>query len=166
MISNLAGNGCSDVTSSLEAKGHSSEESNIITDVQEPKVKETISNKKDKNSFDNELPDLSASTRKRRQSPHSSPEIIDPIDRETKGGSDTPIARKQRSRSKIDNSTLRTFVLSRLSQYASKDGRYNGIIRILADAGFLQSCYLLIKGKPGNMSPGSTKETLDGLTYK
>jgi hypothetical protein len=84
----------------------------------------------------------------------------------TKEGSDNPSARKQRFRSKVDNPTLRTFVVAQLTQYISKDGKYNGIIRILADAGFLQYCYLLIKGKPGNMSFGSTKETFDGLTYE
>lgn len=58
------------------------------------------------------------------------------------------------------------FVKSQLGLYTHKDGRYNGIVRILADAGFLQYCYMLIKGKPGNMSKGATKETLDGISYE
>jgi RNA-directed DNA polymerase len=45
------------------------------------------------------------------------------------------------------------------------DGKYNGIIRILADPAYLQFCYMLIKSKPGNMSRGLTKETLDGISY-
>jgi group II intron reverse transcriptase/maturase len=56
--------------------------------------------------------------------------------------------------------------MSRLEQYKNSEGKYNAIVRILADAGFLQFCYMLIKGKPGNMSKGITKETLDGITYK
>lgn len=58
------------------------------------------------------------------------------------------------------------FVISQLEQYKNIDGKYNAIIRILADAGFLQFCYMLIKGKQGNMSRGVTKETLDGITYE
>lgn len=57
-------------------------------------------------------------------------------------------------------------VSSKLSQFRRRDNKYNGIVRILADPGFLQYCYMLIKGKPGNMSKGTTKETLDGLTYE
>lgn len=53
-----------------------------------------------------------------------------------------------------------------MNSYETKDNKYNGIINILSDIGFLQYCYLLIKGKPGNMSKGSTKETLDGLTFE
>jgi hypothetical protein len=58
------------------------------------------------------------------------------------------------------------FVLSQLEKYKNTEGKYNGIVRILADPGFLQFCYMLIKGKPGNMSPGTTMETLDGLSYE
>jgi hypothetical protein len=58
------------------------------------------------------------------------------------------------------------FVTSQLERYKDNDGKYNAIIRILADAGFLQFCYMLIKGKPGNMSKGITKETLDGISYE
>ena len=58
------------------------------------------------------------------------------------------------------------FVLSELGQYKDRNGKYNGIVRILANAEFLQYCYMLIKGKLGNMSPGIRKETLDGLTYE
>jgi hypothetical protein len=58
------------------------------------------------------------------------------------------------------------FVMSRLEQYKDENNKYNGIIRILADPGFLQFCYMLIKGKPGNMSAGITRETLDGISYE
>lgn len=43
MISNLKANSrCSDTASSLETEGHSSEESNKVTCVQEPKPEKTI----------------------------------------------------------------------------------------------------------------------------
>lgn len=54
----------------------------------------------------------------------------------------------------VNNQSLRMFVLSKLDQYKDRDGKFNGIIRILGDPGFLQYCYMLIKGKPGNMSAG------------
>jgi hypothetical protein len=52
-----------------------------------------------------------------------------------------------------------------LDLYKDKDGKYNGIIRILSDPAFLQFCYLLIKGNPGNMSKRLIKETLDGIDH-
>jgi hypothetical protein len=48
----------------------------------------------------------------------------------------------------------------------SKSGKYNGIINILANPLFLQACYLEIKSKPGNMSVGTNKETLDGINLE
>lgn len=134
------------------------------THVQEPKTEKTISLKTDKKDDINELSDLSAT--KRRRKPHSSSDPKEPISCVMKGGSESPPTRKQGSRSKMNSPTLRTFVETQLDQNQSKDGRYNGIVRILANVGFLQSSYLLIKGKPGNMSGGTTKETLDGLTYE
>lgn len=110
--------------------------------------------------------DLSASTRKRRRNPHSSQDGNNPNLSVTKGGSVKTPTEKRGSRSMVNNQTLRMFVSSRLDTYKGKDDKYNGIIRILADAGFLQYCYMLIKGKPGNMSKGVTNETLDGLSYE
>jgi retron-type reverse transcriptase len=43
------------------------------------------------------------------------------------------------------------------------DGRYNGLIQIISDVNYLIVCYDLIKGKPGNMIPGLTSETLDRI---
>jgi len=115
--------------------------------------------------------DLSASTSrnsidKRGRSPRSSPDPKDPNSRKTKGGSEKTSVKKQGSRSMVNNQNLRMFVQSRLDIYKNDQDKYNGIIRILADAGFLQFCYMLIKGKPGNMSKGATKETLDGISYE
>ena len=172
MISNLkVSGGCTDSTNSLQADGHSREESNIVTYAQEPKPGETISpNDKtlsEKKDTSRELLDLNASTNKskRGQSPHSSEERKSP-NSQAKGGSAKSSTLKQGSRSMVSNQSLRMLVMSRLEQYRNKDGKYNAIIRILADAGFLQFCYMLIKGKPGNMSRGITKETLDGISYE
>ena len=132
--------------------------------MQEPKSEETISII-DKNDTIKELSDLSASTRKRGRSSRSSTERKI-LTSQTKGNSEKVPSKKQGSRNMVDNQNLRMFVLSRLDQYKDRRGKYNGIIRILADAGFLQYCYMLIKGKPGNMSVNMTKETLDGLSYE
>jgi hypothetical protein len=168
MISNLkATKGCTDLSGSLEADGHSREESNQITHAQEPKSSKTLSNK-DKNDVVGEPLDLSASVHndKRRRSSHSSSERKIPISSETKGNSENAPAQGRGSRSMVNNQNLRTFVQFELGKYITKGGKYNGIIKILSDVGFLQFCYMLIKGKPGNMSHGSTRETLDGLTYE
>jgi hypothetical protein len=58
------------------------------------------------------------------------------------------------------------FVTDLLNNYKSRDDKYNGLIRILADPAFLQACYMMIKGKPGNMTMGITEETLDGISLK
>ena len=160
-----AANGCSDVSGCLKAEGHFGEKNGV----QEPKSDGAKSKNRvhlDENRTERELSDLSASTCKRRRSPHSSRDPKNPKPRKTKGDSERNQTTEQRSRNKISNPNLRMFVLHRLEQYKDKDGKYNGIIRILADAGFLQYCYMLIKGIPGNMSPGTTDETLDGLSYQ
>jgi group II intron reverse transcriptase/maturase len=158
------------VCSNLEAECHSSEESNMndITEVQESKSKKTKWMQIYKNGETRKPLDLSASsTNKRRRSSHSSHYPGDPApDKKTKGNSVNTKAEKQGSRSKVNSQNLRMFVQSKLNLYRNADGKYNGIVRILADAGFLQYCYMLIKGKPGNMSKGTTKETLDGISYK
>ena len=167
MISNLkASKGCPDLTSCLQAEGHSNEESNTVTCAQEPKPDQPISSKMNERKDRTKIPsDPNASTRKRVRNPHSSQEPKIP-NSQAKGGSVKPPALKQGSRSMVSNQSLRMFVMSRLEQYKNSEGKYNAIVRILADAGFLQLCYMLIKGKPGNMSKGITKETLDGITYK
>lgn len=167
-----------DFCGSLETECHSSEESNKITNVQESKSEKSISGvsfashaSQGKNGEVRKPLDPSASTDsdttgKRGRSPRSSPDPKDPNSRKTKGGSEKTPVQKQGSRSMVTNQNLRMFVQSRLDLYKNDHDRYNGIIRILADAGFLQFCYMLIKGKPGNMSKGATKETLDGISYE
>jgi len=42
--------------------------------------------------------------------------------------------------------------------------RYYKIMDIISEPKYLIDCYNLIKGKPGNMTPGLDKQTLDGVT--
>lgn len=167
--------GCSDLNGNLEAKCHSNEESKhkTVTNAQESKSEKAISESTDKKGETREPLEKSASTlinnSKREKSPRSSPDRKNPNSRKTKEGSEKAPVKKQGSRIPVHASQspdIRMFVKSKLDLYTNKDGRYNGIIRILADAGFLQICYMLIKGKPGNMSKGATKETLDGISYE
>jgi hypothetical protein len=51
---------------------------------------------------------------------------------------------------------------SQLEQYIEANGKYNGLVRIMK-AGFLVTCYSLIKSKPGNMTPSHNQETLDRI---
>lgn len=159
--------GCTDLCGNLEARCHSSEESNEnkVTNAQESKSEETISIPKDRKGEVREPLEPSASTCKRGRSPRSSRDRKNPNSRKTKEGSEKNPVLKQRSRIPVNSQNIRMFVESKLELYKSKDDRYNGIVRILADPGFLQYCYMLIKGKPGNMSKGTTKETLDGISY-
>lgn len=148
----------------MQAEGHSKEESNLVTYAQEPKPVKTISSKDGRKDIAKELLDPNASTRKRGRNPHSSqgPKIPNSLAKE--GSVNSPVM-KQRFRSMVSNQSLRMFVTSQLEQYKN-DEKYNAIIRILANVGFLQYCYMLIKGKPGNMSKGITRETIDGITYE
>jgi hypothetical protein len=170
LISNFKANGgSSDPTSCLQAEGHSNEESKIVTCAQEPKPNKTISfddnTSSERKDTTKELSDLNASTCKRGRSPRSSQEPKIP-NSQAKGGSVNSPDLKQGFRSMVSNQSLRMFVTSQLERYKNDNGKYNAIIRILADAGFLQCCYILIKGKAGNMSKGIKRETLDGLTYE
>ena len=61
---------------------------------------------------------------------------------------------------------LVTLVRKELQLYLDKRGSYNGLINILKNPEYLVACYESIRGKPGNMTKGSTKETLDGLTWE
>lgn len=159
-----ATDGSSDTSSCLKAEGHFGEKKSV----QEPKSDDTISKDMnlEKNRTERELSDLSASKRMRGRSPHSSRDPKNPKPRKTKGDSERTSTLEQGSRSKITSPNLRMLVQSKLEQYKDRNGKYNGLVRILADPGFLQLCYMLIKGNPGNMSKGVIKETLDGLTYE
>uniref|UniRef100_UPI0020014B30 hypothetical protein n=1 Tax=Exserohilum turcicum TaxID=93612 RepID=UPI0020014B30 len=53
-----------------------------------------------------------------------------------------------------------------LNKYVNKNYEYNGIINMLANPLFLCACYNEIKSKPGNMSKGTSEETLDGINMQ
>jgi len=46
----------------------------------------------------------------------------------------------------------------------NKDGKCNNAYSIIAEKLTLESAYMRIKSEPGNMTPGSDKETLDGIS--
>lgn len=62
--------------------------------------------------------------------------------------------------------TLATIVAEKLSSYQTHDGKYNRIMQLVTDPLFLVACYEEIKGKPGNMTKGIKRETLDGLSFE
>lgn len=53
-----------------------------------------------------------------------------------------------------------------ISRCRDTQGKYRKLVKILSNEEYLIACYNLIKGKPGNMTPGADrgKVTLDGLT--
>ena len=180
-VFSLANIGCADFIGSLKAENHSSEESQPKTQAQESKPKKTkdkmpkegggggssFKGKSKKNGTSRKPLDLTAESPigrtlevMRGRNSHSSSNPG-----RTKGSSKKSLIKKTKVSQAISNDNLRTFVQIELDSYKDKDERYNGIIRILANPGFLQFCYLLIKGKPGNMSRGITNETLDGTSF-
>lgn len=62
--------------------------------------------------------------------------------------------------------SLTTIVAQKLSDFETHDLKYNKIIQLITDPYFLIRCYEEIKGKPGNMTRGASKETLDGLNFE
>lgn len=55
---------------------------------------------------------------------------------------------------------------NRISQLQKEHQKFYNLVSLLYDVNFLVSCYMMIRGKPGNMSPGYTPETLDGIDLK
>ena len=71
---------------------------------------------------------------------------------------------KTKANKKSVQPTLATMVDLKLSELLTHDLKYNQIVtRIIGDPYFLIACYEEIKGNPGNMTKGTTPETLDGL---
>lgn len=62
------------------------------------------------------------------------------------------------------NPPLAQIISLKLSEFETNDAKYNKFIQLLSDPYFLVACYEEIKGKPGNMTRGTKKETLDGLS--
>jgi group II intron reverse transcriptase/maturase len=59
--------------------------------------------------------------------------------------------------------TLGLWISNELNKCLGKNNKYNGLIKIISNIDYLIACYDLIKGKPGNMTMGIKKETLDGI---
>lgn len=53
-----------------------------------------------------------------------------------------------------------------LSKMEVLDGKYTGLYRLITSEELLFTAYHNIKSKPGNMTPGTDKETLDGISPK
>lgn len=152
----------------LRAKCHSNEEEKIVQTTKGTAHESPTDSGGGKNNKDGTgTGDLTApgpgqpgESPERRRSRHSSCK--------TKGGSpNTPFKTGKISKSPAPNAEelLRRVVNNQLDKYTDKknDGKYNGIIRIISDPKFLLECYKLIKSNPGNMSEGTTPETLDGI---
>jgi len=63
---------------------------------------------------------------------------------------------------KLDSFVI--LIQKELLLYKDSQGVYNGLINLLKKPEFLVTCYEEIRGKPGNMTRGIDKLTLDGLT--
>jgi group II intron reverse transcriptase/maturase len=75
----------------------------------------------------------------------------------------SPIFTEKISKSSFSEEELCRVIGNELDKFKDLNGKYNGIIRIIANPLFLLECYKIIKSKPGNLSPGTIPETLDGI---
>ena len=73
---------------------------------------------------------------------------------------------KDKAKARPVRPTLASVVFPKLDKSRTYDGKYNNLIHMISDTNFMIACYNEIKGNPGNMTPGSTQETLDGLNLK
>jgi hypothetical protein len=58
---------------------------------------------------------------------------------------------------------FQTELKNRINKLQKNHQKIYKLDELLYDVNFLVSCYLMIKGKAGNLSPGTAPETLDGL---
>lgn len=72
---------------------------------------------------------------------------------------------RQLTRKNCWQSDASTYAKKVVNNCKDNQGHYNGLIRIISDPMFLVHCYESIKGKTGNMTPGSDGQTLDGLDW-
>jgi group II intron reverse transcriptase/maturase len=85
----------------------------------------------------------------------------------TKGVSDSEkVSGKPKSFKTGRPLTLSTLIKKEVNKHLQLNGKFNGIINIISDPKFLMACYEEIKGKTGNMTPGSDQMTLDGLNIE
>lgn len=158
----------------LLAKASSNEESN---NVQEPKS-DTRSSlphfephpEPENDENDNESPDekhsdtgIGDATAESQADPTGSPEMRTRSDRSSKS---QKLAKgrslKAPTRRKEIQRDLRV-LSAELDKYVDVDGKYNGIVRLI-DSNLLKYSYSLIKSKPGNMTKGSSSQTLDRIS--
>lgn len=59
-----------------------------------------------------------------------------------------------------------TTVTKLLEQRSNVAGKYYKLLEILANPFYLEKCYNEIMSKPGNMTKGLSKETLDGIDWE
>lgn len=57
--------------------------------------------------------------------------------------------------------TYRELILNKLK--FNEEGKCTNAFKILSDPEILKIAYLMIKSKPGNMTEGVDKQTLDGI---
>lgn len=75
------------------------------------------------------------------------------------------IIRNQLGELKVINSYgCDTLIELKKLNWLYKDGITNGLIHIISDINILIRAYELIKSNPGNITPGSNKQTLDGIS--
>lgn len=59
-----------------------------------------------------------------------------------------------------------TTVTKLLEQRSNVAGKHYKLLEILANPFYLEKCYNEIMSKPGNMTKGLSKETLDGIDWE
>ena len=60
---------------------------------------------------------------------------------------------------------FQTELQSKINELQKSHQKIYNLDEFYTDINFLVSCYLMIKGKAGNMSPGTFDETLDGIDF-
>jgi hypothetical protein len=76
------------------------------------------------------------------------------------------VTKRTRDSVALSRIAFQTDLKSRISKLQKNHQKIYNLDEFLYDVNFLVSCYLMIKGKSGNMSPGSTPETCDGLNVE
>lgn len=90
-------------------------------------------------------------------------ELLETTALDTKTVSDNSPSKAQKIRK---SDSFIAIVKKELQACCNKQNTYNGLVNILKNPAFLVACYEEIRGKPGNMTKGSIKGTLDGLTLE
>jgi group II intron reverse transcriptase/maturase len=76
-------------------------------------------------------------------------------------------AAPKRHRLNLPQANVASMQMVRLLVNSKKmpNGRFKDLISIIANESLLRTCYQWIRGKPGNMTPGIDRETLDGAAH-